>query len=104
MSAAKVYTDRLVLIPFTLTASCALLAGDLSVLNALGLQPSAYWPDQEAIDTLPKIIKNLKLVQEPTGFESWMIVLKSNNTVIGDAGFKGQPNTEGEVDIGYAII
>ncbi|RDV15624.1 N-acetyltransferase [Pontibacter diazotrophicus] len=104
MSAATIYTDRLILIPFTLATTRFLLAGDTSILNEIGLQITANWPDQEAIETLPKILRNLELVQEPTGFESWMIVLKSKKTVIGDAGFKGRPNAEGEVDIGYAII
>ncbi|TGV29651.1 N-acetyltransferase, partial [Mesorhizobium sp. M00.F.Ca.ET.186.01.1.1] len=62
------------------------------------------WPDEDAIETLPKIIKNLELVGEPTGFESWMIVKQDGNTIIGDAGFKGRPNDQGEVDIGYGII
>ncbi|PRY10654.1 RimJ/RimL family protein N-acetyltransferase [Pontibacter ummariensis] len=104
MSALRIYTDRLVLVPFTLTVAQSLLQGNVSVLEELQLQPTTYWPDQEALETLPKIINNLELVQEPTGFESWMVVLQSNKTVIGDAGFKGLPNAEGEVDIGYAII
>lgn len=74
------------------------------MLSRIGLQPTCYWPDQETMDTLPRIIKSLEKVKEPTGFESWMIVLKHNSTVIGDAGFKGEPNRDGSVDIGYSII
>ena len=33
-----------------------------------------------------------------------MIVKKDSMIVIGDAGFKGKPNANGEVDIGYSII
>jgi [ribosomal protein S5]-alanine N-acetyltransferase len=104
MKTQPIHTGRLALIPFTLQAARALYAGDQAVLAYLGLQATPYWPDQESMDTLPRIIKRLEQVQEPTGFESWMIVLKRNNTVIGDAGFKGPPNTEGVVDIGYSII
>ncbi|WP_439881235.1 GNAT family N-acetyltransferase [Pontibacter sp. MBLB2868] len=104
MPIEHIHTERLVLIPFTLPVADALLQGEVGILRKIGLLPTPYWPDQEAIETLPKIIKNLKLVHEPTGFESWMVVLKSNMTVIGDAGFKGLPNADGEVDIGYAII
>lgn len=99
-----IHTDRLKLIPFTLEIANALLAGDTSILSKTGLTPTPFWPDQEALDTLPKIIRNLELVQEPTGFESWMVVRKADKAVIGDAGFKGLPNADGEVDIGYAII
>ena len=33
-----------------------------------------------------------------------MIIKQDNMAVIGDAGFKGKPNANGEVDIGYSII
>lgn len=99
-----IHTERLILIPFTLEVTNTLQSGDTSILLRLGLQLTPYWPDQEAIDTFPKIITNLNLVQEPTGFESYMVVHRESMTVIGDAGFKGLPNAEGEVDIGYAII
>ncbi|OKL38954.1 GNAT family N-acetyltransferase [Pontibacter flavimaris] len=99
-----IHTDRLVLIPFTLEVARALLAFNTSILAEIGLQPTRFWPDQESMDTLPRIIKRLEQLPEPTGFESWMIVLKRNATVIGDAGFKGAANKEGAVDIGYSII
>ncbi len=104
MRTQPIHSERLVLIPFTLEAARTLYAGDKAVLAYLGLQATPYWPDQETMDTLPKVIKHLEKVQEPTGFESWMIVLKRNSTVIGDAGFKGPPSAEGVVDIGYSII
>lgn len=99
-----IHTNRLILIPFTLEITKTLMAGDTSILQKLGLQLTPYWPDQEAIDTFPKIIQNLEKVAEPTGFESYMVVHRHSMTVIGDAGFKGLPNADGEVDLGYAII
>ena len=33
-----------------------------------------------------------------------MIVLESDGTAIGDAGFHGPPNADGELEIGYALI
>ncbi|MEJ8801091.1 GNAT family N-acetyltransferase [Pontibacter sp. H249] len=104
MPTHPIHTERLILIPFTLEVSHALLAGDKSILTKYSLTPTPYWPDQESMDTLPKIIKRLEQLPEPTGFESWMIVLRRNATAIGDAGFKGGPNEEGTVDIGYSII
>ncbi len=104
MKIENIETERLLLIPFTLESATSILKGDQQVLIDMGLTNTEHWPDQEALDTLPKIIRNLELVPEPTGFESWMIVLKASKTVIGDGGFKGRPNKEGEVDLGYAII
>lgn len=104
MSIEQISSDRLIFIPFTLDIATSVLEGNLDVLENFGLKLDKNWPDAESIETLPKIIKNLKIVSEPTGFESWMIVKKENMIVIGDAGFKGKPNTAGEVDIGYSII
>lgn len=104
MPILPIYTNRLALIPFTLDVARALYAFNTGILAEIGLQPTRFWPDQESMDTLPRIIKRLEQLPEPTGFESWMIVLKHNATVIGDAGFKGVPNQEGLVDIGYSII
>ncbi len=104
MSIKQILSNRLIFIPFTLDVATAVLAGNLEILESYGLKINKNWPDDECMETLPKIIKNLKLVVEPTGFESWMIVKQDNRMVIGDAGFKGKPNTNGEVDIGYSII
>lgn len=104
MSIEKIFSERLFFVPFTLDAATSILKGNLEVLNNLGLQTDKNWPDYESIETLPKIVKNLEKVKEPTGFESWMIVRQDNMFVIGDAGFKGKPNANGEVDIGYSII
>lgn len=38
------------------------------------------------------------------GFTSWIFIEKSTNQVIGDGGYKGNPNPQGEVEIGYEII
>ncbi|MDX5482080.1 MAG: GNAT family N-acetyltransferase [Hymenobacteraceae bacterium] len=104
MGIKPIITERLLLLPFTLESATSLLGGDLGVLPKLGLQATNLWPDQEALETLPKIIRNLEVVRNPTGFESWMVVLREEMTVIGDAGFKGGPGMSGAVDLGYAII
>lgn len=104
MSLHTIVTNRLLLIPFTTQICSAILQDDLAVLANYGLQPGNCYPDAETLATLPRILINLSKVPEPTGFESWMVVLKSNNTIIGDVGFKGLPNANGAVDIGYGII
>jgi ribosomal-protein-alanine N-acetyltransferase len=104
MNTTQISSDRLILIPFTINIATSVLNRELEVLEKLGIKIDKNWPDSETIEVLPKIIKNLEIVKEPTGFESWMIIKKDNMTVIGDAGFKGKPNASGEVDIGYAVI
>jgi ribosomal-protein-alanine N-acetyltransferase len=104
LSTLTITTQRLLLIPFTTTICTGILNDDFNVLAAFGLQPGNGYPDDETLATLPRILINLGKVPQPSGFESWMVVLKSSNTIIGDVGFKGLPDRKGAVDIGYGII
>jgi ribosomal-protein-alanine N-acetyltransferase len=104
MNIERITTERLFLIPFTCKIATTVLEGNFEELIKMGLSLGEGWPDEDAIETIPKIIRNLELVKEPTGFESWMIIKKDRMMIIGDAGFKGRPNSKGEIDIGYGII
>ena len=100
----KLLTERLILIPFTLQICQNLLDGDFNAVHAMGLKKGISWPDDDVMDTLPRIINNLLLVKGPTGFESWMIVKNDTLEIIGDLGFKGIKHDDGTIDIGYGII
>jgi ribosomal-protein-alanine N-acetyltransferase len=92
------------LIPFT-TAICEhVLNNDFSDLARLNLVRGKSWPNQDVMETLPRIIENLSRVELPTGFESWMIVKNDTLEIIGDAGFKGLDMTNSSLDLGYGII
>ncbi|GAA4307765.1 GNAT family N-acetyltransferase [Nibribacter koreensis] len=104
MPSLEIVTSRLCLLPFTQEICQQVLAGEYTALEHTGITPAPGWPDEETLDTLPKILKNLAKVPAPTGFESWMVLKKENMTLIGDASFKGVPNPNGEVDLGYGII
>ncbi len=73
-------------------------------MHTIGLKKGKSWPDSDVLETLPKIIKNLSLVEAPTGFESWMIIKNETSEIIGDLGFKGFNYEKGNIDIGYGII
>jgi ribosomal-protein-alanine N-acetyltransferase len=100
----KIITDRLILIPFTIQVCRNLLNGDYSDLENWNLKKGKSWPDNDVIETLPKIINNLSKVESPTGFESWMIIKKETLEIIGDLGFKGFNYKDENIDIGYGII
>ncbi len=100
----EIQTDRLKLLPFTIQICEEALSSSTSRLTDLGIMPTRDWPDLETLDTLPRIINNLNKVQSPTGFESWMVIHKNTNILMGDIGFKGAPNEYGEVDLGYGIV
>jgi ribosomal-protein-alanine N-acetyltransferase len=100
----RVITERLILIPFTIQFCKNILKYDFSDLIQMGFKKGKSWPDNDVIETLPKIIFNLTQVETPTGFESWMIVKNDSLELIGDIGFKGFNYEEENIDIGYGII
>ena len=104
MQIDKLITQRLILIPFTIQICNHIIDGDFSDLYKMGLKKGKSWPDNDVIETLPKIINNLSKVEAPTGFESWMIVKNDTSEIIGDVGFKGYNYQEENIDIGYGII
>lgn len=100
----RLKTERLILIPFTTQMCKNFINNDFSDLNKWGFKKGKSWPDDDVIETLPRIINNLSKVASPTGFESWMIIKNDTLEVIGDAGFKGYNYEEANIDIGYGII
>lgn len=100
----KLFTERLLLVPYTINICEEILNNDYTTLINMGLKISQNWPDEDVLETLPRIIINLESVEKPTGFESWMIVKKETLEVIGDLGFKGFNFEENNADIGYGII
>lgn len=104
MKIKKITTERLYLIPFTIPIAQEVLNQQYTILSDMGLNLSQGWPDEDMMETLPRIVTNLELVEEPSGFESWLIVEKESKAIIGDIGFKGKPDPEGSVDLGYGIV
>lgn len=100
----KLITERLILVPFTIQVCKNVLNGDYSDLESRNFKKGKSWPDNDVIETLPKIINNLSKVESPTGFESWMIIKKETFEIIGDLGFKGFNYKDKNIDIGYGII
>jgi ribosomal-protein-alanine N-acetyltransferase len=99
-----IFTNRLILIPFTTEICVEISNKNFEIIENMGLKNNKIWPDADMLETLPKIISNLSKVKAPTGFESWMIIKKENNEIIGDIGFKGLNKLNNSCDIGYGII
>ncbi len=100
----KLLTERLILIPYTIQICKNIMDNNFADLFKMGLKKGKSWPDNDVIETLPKIINNLSKVESPTGFESWMIVKKDSSEIIGDIGFKGFNYEQENADIGYGIV
>lgn len=99
-----VNTERLILVPFTLEICEEILQKNYSILKKFNLKIGENWPDEDFLECLPRIVKNLQKVENPTGFESWMIIKKDSKEIIGDIGFKGFNFLSNSCDLGYGII
>jgi ribosomal-protein-alanine N-acetyltransferase len=66
----KIQTSRLTILPFTFNICEESLSNSFGIIASMGICPGNGWPDPETLDTLPRIIKNLSKVNQPSGFES----------------------------------
>jgi ribosomal-protein-alanine N-acetyltransferase len=103
MSLKNIHTDQLLLIPITFEITASLLDEKTEEIEKLGLHTDGSWPTRDTMDILPMLYEALK-DDVPSGFETWLIVKKENNKIIGDIGFHGKPDEQGEVEIGYGLI
>jgi ribosomal-protein-alanine N-acetyltransferase len=62
------------------------------------------WPQQDLKEQLPHFIELLQHDPKSFPWMLWIIVSKDENAVIGDAGFKGRPDKNGVVEIGYSML
>lgn len=49
-------------------------------------------------------VDNLEEDPDLLGWGAWFVTLADTNQVIGDIGFKGKPDHQGSVEVGYGII
>ncbi|HAS74698.1 MAG TPA: N-acetyltransferase [Clostridiales bacterium UBA8960] len=103
MTIENIVTERLTLIPVTFEITTSLLEGKYDVIQKMGFLTDEMWPTSDTKDILPSIDSALEH-SEPSGFEFWMVVKRDSNMIIGDVGFHGKPNAEGEVEVGFGFV
>ena len=103
-----IVTERLELVPGTPATIRAALEGEAALASALGAVIPATWPP-EFLDP-PALEWTLERLEEAPSVGDWwlhFIVLRQTpeeRTVIGTAGYKGPPDAEGTVEVGYGIV
>ncbi|MGP4041003.1 GNAT family N-acetyltransferase [Gracilibacillus sp. D59] len=53
---------------------------------------------------IPMYLEALKEDASLLGWGVWFVIDKENDTVIGDIGFKGKPNSGSIIEVGYGIV
>ena len=109
MRADGVRTPRLTLIPSTLEVAEAVILDRARAEGILGARLHPEWPGRDTRDFLPLYINRLRDDPGFLGWGLWLMILEEGahvlrQVVIGDLGYKGQPDAEGAVDIGYAVV
>lgn len=104
MNIRNIETSRLILIPITLEICEDLLENSYNEIEKIGIKAYKNWPTEDTMDILPIIYNVLKESKVPSGFETWMIILKENMSIVGDIGFHGKPDKNGEVEVGFGLV
>lgn len=63
--------------------------------------------EEQQYENGPEIMVYLKSLREDPellAWGHWLVIEKMSGQVIGDAGFKGQPNADREIEIGYGLL
>lgn len=102
-----VETVRLLIIPLTYTELQLYLQGNDLYEQAAGLTCIGRTVVPAVQDRITKFILP-KMAQAPADhylFHTfWVIMQKSNRTIVAELGFKGMPNSRKEIEIGYGTM
>jgi ribosomal-protein-alanine N-acetyltransferase len=104
VSTSSLPTRRLVLVPCSVQMAQAALRDRDGLESRLGAQVPQEWPGQDLREFLPLYAWQLQADPALLGWGIWLMIHAAKRTVIGDAGFKGKPGSEGTVEIGYSVL
>lgn len=101
----EVETERLILKPLTYDQLIKYIKADNSLEMDLGLNETSRIISPELKEALENtILPNVANTDKNYLFSTlWTIILKEDNKMVGDLCFMDEPNTNGEIEIGYGI-
>ncbi|ULQ58646.1 GNAT family N-acetyltransferase [Brucepastera parasyntrophica] len=97
----KLTTDRTILFPIDMKITDAILNGTLNELSEY--HHNEEWPEKDLQEAFP-VFKELLEKNGNDGFNLWLITEKKDNQIIGSAGYIGEPDNDGNIEIGFGII
>lgn len=100
----NIETTRLKIVPLTVEQFHLLLCDINKMEQELDLIPSNELLDKHTQQAMEGLYKEaVKHPQSYIWYTNWQIILKSENKAIGSACFTGEPDKNGQVEIGYGI-
>ncbi|HBV97195.1 MAG: acetyltransferase [Peptococcaceae bacterium BICA1-7] len=98
----KLETNRLLLKTLDLNLVEAAAQRDTQAIEALGYKTNGEWPGSDFFEALPYFRELLIKNNGTKGFDSWIVVAKGTQEIVGGIGFLGEPDLNGMVEIGFA--
>ena len=98
----EIQTDRLRIIPCSIDILHAVIQGDPVLTKTLNIAIAEHWTQfgKKAFE------HTIARINEDASNPAWwahLPVLREENTLIGSCGYKGPPDAEGMVEIGYEV-
>jgi RimJ/RimL family protein N-acetyltransferase len=106
----RLTTPRLTIVASTIALAEAELTNRRHLERMLGGALAADWPPSlNGPETVRYVLKKLRSEPAHAGWWSWYVLRRPDDsagerTIIGVVGFKGAPDGQGTVEIGYAIV
>jgi ribosomal-protein-alanine N-acetyltransferase len=98
VSLPRLSGEQVTLIPVPHAVAVAVLGGDASAaLTALGLTAGWGWPHADTADALRALAEH----GSPGDESEWLVVVAGE--VIGECGWRGGPDAEGDAELGYGL-
>ena len=97
-------TERLILETMELPALEATMRRDYGALRELGYLADSEWPWPLFAEALPYFIDLVERNGGNSGFGPWISLEKNSRRLVGSAGFFGNPDEQGHVEVGFATM
>ncbi len=103
-SGLRALTNRLELVAVDPVLAQALVAGRDELGRVLEASVPAEWPPELLADAFDFFVQAAQRGPQDLGWWAWLVVMRASRVLIGSAGFKGPPDADGRVDVGYSVL
>ena len=105
MTTLRLQTARLELVAVEARMAQAMASDRAELGRLIAARVPPEWPPELMDDHVMQfIVQAVERDPGGTGWWVWLIVLAAERVLIGSAGFKGPPDADGRVDVGYSVL
>lgn len=97
-------TGRLDLIPCSLAVAQAAISDKSQLETLLSIRVPDSWPTPDILGFFPVYAQMLAEAPSQLGWGVWLIIHAKERSLLGDLGFRGKPEGEDTVEMGYEVL